>query len=214
MPFTTEEFLLLFEDYNTSVWPMQLIWYLLGLFAISYLLIKKTIKGTVVNIILALLWFWMGAVYHFLYFTSINPMAYLFGILFIMQSGIFIWAGVIGKELAYLVKFDLKGITGLLFLIFTIVLYPILSHSLGHEYPRTPTFGLPCPTTIFTFGILLFAAKKVRWYIFIIPLLWSFIGFSAAINLSMKEDYSLVIVGIIGAIFLFFSGDTEKAVKE
>lgn len=213
MPFTTEEFLLLFEDYNTSVWPMQLIWYVLGLFAISFLFIKKVTTGVLVNLILALLWFWMGAVYHFLYFSSINPMAYLFGILFIVQSAIFIWAGVIGKELAYRVKFDLKGLTGLLFLIFTIVVYPILSYSFGHVYPRTPTFGLPCPTTIFTFGILLFAANKVKWYVFIIPLLWSFIGFSAAIDLSMKEDYSLVVAGVIAALFLIFSGNSKEAVE-
>ncbi len=213
MPFTTEEFLLLFEDYNTSVWPMQLIWYLLGLFAISFLFVKKATTGVLINLILALLWFWMGAVYHFLYFSSINPMAYFFGIFFILQSAIFLWAGVIGKELPYRVKFNLKGITGLLFLIFTIVIYPILSYTFGHVYPRTPTFGLPCPTTIFTFGILLFAANRVRWYVFIIPLLWSFIGFSAAIDLSMKEDYSLVIAGIIAALFLLFSGNSKEISK-
>lgn len=32
-----------------------------------------------------------------------------------------------------------------------------LSMRLGDGYPLSPTFGLPCPTTIFTFGIFLLA---------------------------------------------------------
>lgn len=210
MPFTTEEFLNLFEEYNLSLWPLHMILYSLGIFAILFIMLRKRTEGVVVNVMLAILWFWMGAVYHLLYFSTINPMAFLFGILFIVQSGIFIWAGVLGNQLRYRWKLDLKGITGLLFVIFSFLIYPFLSAFFGHLYPQTPTFGLPCPTTIFTFGILLFSAKKVSWYIFIIPLIWSFIGFFAAVNLSMKEDYSLLIAGLIGALFLIFSRDPEK----
>lgn len=210
MPFTTEEFLNLFEEYNLSLWPLHMILYSLGIFAILFIMMRKRTEGVAVNVMLAILWFWMGAVYHLLYFSTINSMAFVFGILFIVQSAIFIWTGVLGNQLVYRWKLDLKGLTGLLFVIFSFLIYPFLSSFFGHSYPQTPTFGLPCPTTIFTFGILLFSAKKVPWYIFIIPLLWSFIGFSAAVNLSMKEDYSLLIAGLIGALFLIFSSYPEK----
>ena len=211
MPFTTEEFLNLFEEYNLSLWPLQMLLYLLGIFAIFFIMLRKRTEGVVVNVVLAILWFWMGAVYHLLYFSTINSLAFLFGILFIVQSAIFIWSGVLGKQLVYRWKLNSRGIIGLLFVIFSFLIYPFLSSFFGHSYPRTPTFGLPCPTTIFTFGILLFSAKKVPWYIFFIPLLWSFLGFTAAITLSMKEDYSLLIAGIVGGLFLIFSRYPETS---
>ncbi len=213
MPFTTEEFLNLFEEYNLSLWPLHMILYTLGIFAILFIMIRKRTEGVVVNIILAILWFWMGAVYHLLYFSTINSLAFLFGILFIAQSAIFIWTGVLGKQLAYRWQLNARGITGLLFVIFAFLIYPFLSAFFGHSYPRTPTFGLPCPTTIFTFGILLFSARKLSWYIYAIPLIWSLIGFSAAINLSMKEDFSLLIAGIVGTLFFIFSRFPEKEVR-
>jgi hypothetical protein len=214
MPFTSEEFLNLFEEYNLSLWPLQMLLYSLGIFAIIFIMLRKRTEGVVVNVVLAILWFWMGAVYHLLYFSTINSLAFLFAILFIAQSVVFIWTGVLGDQLVYRWKLDARGITGLLFVIFSFLIYPFLSAFFGHSYPQTPTFGLPCPTTIFTFGILLFSAKKVPWYTFIIPLLWSFIGFSAALNLDMKEDYSLLVAGIVGTLFLFFSRYREGKIRK
>jgi hypothetical protein len=81
------------------------------------------------------------------------------------------------------------------------VIYPLLGYFLGHVYPSSPTFGLPCPTTIFTIGTLLLAGKTPR-AVFIIPLLWSVIGFKAAISLGAEEDTFLLLSGAIGAAFL------------
>jgi hypothetical protein len=78
----------------------------------------------------------------------------------------------------------------------------MLGHLLGHQYPYSPTFGLPCPTTIFTFGILLFINKKISLLTIIIPLLWSIIGFGAALKLTIYEDYGLLIAGVLGSILL------------
>jgi hypothetical protein len=42
------------------------------------------------------------------------------------------------------------------------VVYPLLGIRFGHSYPRAPLFGVaPCPTTIFTFGLLLWATRSV-----------------------------------------------------
>lgn len=214
MQFTSQEFLNLFEEYNLSLWPLQMLLYSLGIFAITFIMLRKRTEGVAVNVMLAILWFWMGAVYHLLYFSTINSLAFFFGILFIIQSAIFIWSGVLGDQLVYRWKLDSRGITGLLFVVFSFFIYPYLSAFYGHSYPQTPTFGLPCPTTIFTFGILLFSAKKLAWYIFIIPLLWSFIGFYAALNLDMKEDYSLLVAGVVGTLFLIFSRYSEGKNRE
>lgn len=68
---------------------------------------------------------------------------------------------------------------------------------LGHNYPSTSIFCLPCPITIFTIGAFLLANRPPK-YVAVIPLLWSVIGFSASISLGVEEDVSLLIAGLIG----------------
>jgi hypothetical protein len=64
-------------------------------------------------------------------------------------------------------------------------------------------FGVaPCPTAIFTFGLLLWVVDSVPAYLLIIPLLWSFLGMSAAINLQVPQDYGLVVAGVLGTALI------------
>ncbi len=204
MPFSTEEFLQVFEQYNRAVWPMQLILFLLGALAVIFLFRKKSKNRMVVNGVLGFFWAWMGVVYHWIHLTEINPAAYIFGGFFVLQGVLFLWSGFYRKGPAYGFQMDLKGIMGMLLLFYAMVAYPFLAYFFGHTFPQSPTFGLPCPTTIFTFGILLFSVERPAWYLFSIPFLWSLIGFSAAVNLSIKEDWGLVLAGLIAVLFFLF----------
>jgi hypothetical protein len=210
MPFTTDEFLNVFEQYNLWVWPMQLILNLLAIVAFWFLVFGKKNKSKVINAILVFLWLWMGMVYHLLFFSEINKAAYIFGFLFLVQSFLFAWYGLIkAKNIKYQFRLDVYGVLGLLFIIYALIVYPILSIYFGHEYPKMPTFGLPCPTVIFTIGILLFAFDRIPGIVILIPFLWSLIGFFAAVNLTIKEDFGLLIAGILGtAVLLFFRRKT------
>ncbi len=101
LPFTSEEFLNVFADYNQTVFPMQVVLFLLALAAI-YMLFKKAIWADMaITSILAFFWIWMGLVYHILFFSSINKAAYLFGTLFIVEGGLFLWNGVYRKKLSF-----------------------------------------------------------------------------------------------------------------
>lgn len=205
MPFSIEEFLGIFERYNQRVWPLQVILILLAILLLILIFINKKNSNKVINSILAIFWFWMGVVYQLLFFSTINKAAYLFGILFIIQGLIFIWFGVLKPDnLNYKIRLDNIGFIGILFILYALLIYPVLAVYFGHTYPQMPTFGLPCPTVIFTFGVLLFSEKRLPWYLFSIPFLWSLIGFSAAVNLGIKEDFGLVIAGILGSVILFF----------
>jgi hypothetical protein len=53
--------------------------------------------------------------------------------------------------------------------------------------------------------MLLFSIRRVHWYVILIPFLWSLVGFAAALELNMKEDYGLVIAGVVGTIILLFT---------
>ena len=203
LPFSTEQFLEVFKTYNTFIWPAQIVAYLLGGLAI-YLAFRKTAgSNRVISLILSSFWLWMGAVYHLIFFSSINTAAYGFGVLFIIQGLLFFEVGVWKDWLKFRLEWSPFGITGGILIIYAMLIYPIIGAKLGHGYPYAPMFGVaPCPATIFTFGILLWTTNKISWWILVIPVLWSVIGFTAAINLGILEDTGLLVAGILGILLL------------
>jgi len=80
----------------------------------------------------------------------------------------------------------------------------------GHVYPLAPTFGLPCPTTIFTFGILLMSVGRLPYVILIIPVLWSVIGSFAIVSFGIKEDAGLLVAGLFTTAALIYKGKTSS----
>ena len=203
LPFSLEEFLSIFEVYNRSIWPMQIVLYLLALIAVIFAVKKTAFSNKTISGILAFLWLWTGLVYHLSYFTSINKAAYVFGVLCIVQGLIFIYTGVFRPSLSFQFQPDVKGIVGSIFILYALVIYPVLGYLLGHVYPASPTFGAPCPTTIFTFGLLLWTDKIFPKYVLAIPLLWSIVGFTAALSLTIREDIGLLIAGLLGTLLIF-----------
>lgn len=195
LPFSVEQFMELFKSYNQSVFPLQFFFYILA-FTIVFLSVKR-IKGAdrIINVILSFFWLWMGIVYHLLFFSTINTAAYVFGGLFIVQGLLFLYFGVIKQKLAYRLTNNAFGVAGAAIVIFALFIYPLLGYLLGHVYPYLPTFGVPCPTTIFTFGVLLWSYDRVPKLILLIPFLWSLLGFSAATMLGIQEDIALLITG-------------------
>ena len=202
IPFTTEEFLGIFELYNVAVWPSQVILYGLAVIALVALFRNDTRARQVLFAVLSLLWAWVGTVYHITYFSTINKAAYGFGLLFLIQSLVFVYVGIIRGKLSFDIRFDAYTIIGMTFVAYALVGYPLVGILQGHTYPKSPTFGVPCPTTIFTFGVLLFSAHRVSFFVLLIPFLWSIVGFSAAFNLSIYEDIGLIISGIVSTVIL------------
>jgi hypothetical protein len=203
LPFTVEQFLAVFQSYNEAIWPAQVVAYVLGALAVMLALRKTGAAGRIISLILVLFWVWMGAVYHIAYFSAINKAAYVFGAAFVIQGLLFLILGIITPRLTFQFKPDFYSFTGLIFILYAMVIYPVLGYFLGHGYPRSPSFGVaPCPATIFTFGILLWADKKVPKVVLIIPLLWSIIGFFAALSLSVREDIGLVVAGVAGTVLI------------
>ncbi|MBD3318922.1 hypothetical protein GF342_03350 [Candidatus Woesearchaeota archaeon] len=160
-------------------------------------------KNLFVSGILAFLWLWSGIVYHVLFFTSINDAAYFFGVLFIIQGLLFVLA-MVKNSLSFAFRKDAYGVLALLFVLYALLVYPFLNYVFGHWWPVNPTFGLPCPLTIFTFALLLLTDKPIPKYLVIIPLAWSFVGASAAVFLGIIEDYGLLVVGVLGTFALWW----------
>lgn len=197
IPFSKEAFLEVFRQYNLAVWPAQFILVGIGLVCVYVVFLRKPIAGKVVFLTLCFLWLWMGVVYHAILFSAINPAAYLFGFLFVIQASMFFHFGISRQALEFDSGHGWEKWAAIIILTYSLFIYPLLGFVFGHGYPNGPTFGVPCPTTIFTFGILLLAAGRLPWWIIVIPLFWSVIGFFAALNLGMPEDYGLLPSGIV-----------------
>jgi len=199
LPFTTAQFLELFAEYNDAVWPLQAVLLLLGLVAAGAAFRPRPFSRRLVPLSLGLLWAWAGLIWHLTFFRLINPLAGVFGLMYLVQAGLFLQLAVRPGPVSFKATRTARGLAGGVLLVLALVLYPLLARMLGHGYPLTPTFGLPCPTTIFTLGLLLWAEPAVPLRLLPIPLGWAALGMSAALQLGMREDLAL---GAAGAVAL------------
>jgi hypothetical protein len=211
LPFTSQQFFAVFERYNTVIWPIQVIAYALGAGAVALSLFRPSTSLRAVSLsngsryadmtaagILALMWLWIGIVYHFMYFSSINGLAPVFGLLFILEGLLLQWEGVLRKRLVFHARPNAAGVLGALLILYSMVIYPFIGHLAGHGYPRSPSFGVtPCPATIFTFGLLLWSGRRVPKRLLIVPALWAAVGTFAAIGLGVYEDLGLTAAALI-----------------
>jgi hypothetical protein len=203
-PFTLEQFLGVFGRYNQAVGLMTWVLYYLAALLVVKMLRRSGATGQWITYALAFLWAWMGIVYHWAFFTSINSAAYLFGALFLLQAAALLYAGHRHPSLHFKATNTVSGIVGGGMMVYALIIYPILGGLAGHEYPRGPIFGLPCPTTIFTFGVLLWSDRRVPVWLLVIPAAWSVLGTSAAVSFGIVEDFGLIFAGILGTTMILW----------
>lgn len=206
LPFTVEQFHGVFRDYNIAVWPAQWFFVAMALMAVAAVLRPRPWSGVAVSAILGLLWAWIAVAYHVAFFARINPAAYAFAALSIIGAGVFIWQRVIQRRLTFQWVPGPRATAGGALIVFALVLYPIWAALAGHPYPETPTYGLPCPTTIFTIGLLCFAMPPTPRSPLIVPLPWCLVGAQAALFLGVQPDLGLIAAGVVGAALLATAG--------
>jgi hypothetical protein len=205
MPFTAAEFFDVFRRYNEAVWPLQLLLVAAGLVVVVLALRSHPDTGRIAMLVMALLWLWMGVVYHLAFFRRINPAASLFGVVSVVQAALLVWLGARAKHVTLLVRHDRVGAAGALLILYALVLYPVVGFLAGHRYPAAPTFGVPCPTTIFTFALLLWVEPPPPKAVVIIPALWAAIATVAAAQLGVPQDFGLTIAAMIAVPIILFS---------
>ncbi|MCF8358917.1 MAG: DUF6064 family protein [Prolixibacteraceae bacterium] len=201
LPFTSEQFFQIINDYNTTLFPAQIIIPLIGLIILGLLHSKNGFKDKTIGLFLGMVWLWIGFAYHLAFFTSINKAAYGFGVLFILQ-GIFFIIEVFRNKLQFQFNKSVKDYIGYFFILFGLIIYPVISFFLESSFSQTITLGLPCPTTIMTFGFLMLTGKKLSKYLIIIPIIWAIIGTGAATKFGVYHDYLMPLAAIITTIFL------------
>lgn len=205
LPFDVTQFFAAFAKYNTAVWPAQVVLLGMGAVAVAVAWHSKASAGMdrAVGAVVASLWVWMGLVYHVGFFRAINPAAVPFGALFVAQGLLLLWGGTLRHDLRFDVQPGVRSAAGAALLAYAFLIYPLLNAIAGHAYPAAPTFGLPCPTTIFTLGLLLWADGP-RWSLLAVPLGWSVVGGSGAMLLHVPADYGLLAAGATVGVLSFY----------
>ena len=191
MPFTSEELLRTFGGYNAAFWPVSALLFALAVLMVALTFVRPRAVDRVGAGFLSLLWAWTGVGFHLVFFTAINPAAFLFGALFLAQAVLFARAAISGKGVPMRPAADKRLAMALALVGYALVGYPLVSLAVGHRYPGMPTFGLPCPTTLLTVGMLA-TVRHCPPHLLVIPAAWSLIGWSAAWQLGMAEDHGLL----------------------
>jgi len=203
LPFTQPQFFAVFARYNEGVMPAQLALLLLGVSAYGALVVRRRDSDRVISAILAGLWAWGGLVYHRMYFSDVDPAAGMFALLFLAGAIAFAWAGVVRRRMVFDAPRRSHRVAGHALIAYALAGYPLLSLVLGRAYPEVPTFGLPCPTTIFTIGVLAFLSAPLPRYVFIVPVAWALVGTQAAFLLGVYEDLGLIVAALAGVWLAF-----------
>jgi hypothetical protein len=201
LPFTGEAFFDIFRAYNEAVWPAQLLLMVLALLAVALVWRPRAGSSVAVSAVLALLWAWLALAYHLVFFARINPLAYGFAAASLAGALVIFWQGVIGRRLRFRRVAGLRGTAGAALIGFALVVYPLWSWQAGHPWPAMPTFGLPCPTTLFTIGMLAFLEQPHPRSVYVVPVLWALVGSQAAFLLDVPQDFALVPAAVAGLVF-------------
>ena len=204
LPFTESQFLALYGAYNTALWPATLaLWIVTCAFVIQ--LARGRARAGPLCALAAVHWLWSGLVYHAIFFTRINTAAWLFALLFLGQAFAFVAYGIMQSRVTFTLTRTPRHALASLFMIYSL-LYPGLVAIAGHPFPRGPAFAVPCPTALFTAGLLLAAEPPVPRWLFVVPIAWSVIGGTAAFSLGVIPDLMLFAAAVCLALYALMPG--------
>jgi len=95
---------------------------------------------------------------------------------------------------------------------YALLLYPSIAMMSGQRYPAMPTFGLPCPTTIFTLGLLMWT-RAAPTILLIIPLLWALIATQVAVQFAVYEDFGLTLAALAALALVFANRRSRHVIQ-
>lgn len=212
LPFSHDAFLGVFEAYNAAIWPAQIAAYALCLLAVLLAFRPLPGSGRVVAALLAAAWLWNGVAYHMLQFAKINWAAWIFGFFFVVEGTMLLATGVLRGRLAFRFTRSAAGWAGLVLIAFALVAYPLIGMFAGQPWPRMAFAGVaPCPTAIFTLGLLLLAEGRVPIHLLVLPLLWSLVGGSAAWLLAIPQDLALPAAALLTVVLAWRKNRLNRA---
>lgn len=192
LPFTQNQLFDVFATANTGTSMISTIIGYIGAFALVGLR-SRSPKWTrpVLFGFLAFLWGWIAIGFFWGPFRFLASSARPFGILFLVQAAIFLRLAARRRSPRPIPLPIWRRRLGAALEIYALAVYPILGLWSGHGLADLPWFGIaPCPSTIWTLGVLV-GIGECGVEAFIIPLLWCAVGLVAATFLGVAQDWGL-----------------------
>jgi hypothetical protein len=193
-----------FGSYNEAIWPMQVIGYVLGIIAIFWGIKRIKYSDNIIMLILSYFWLWGGFVFCIVFFAPDYKVFYILGPLLIIQGILFLFFGLRSYKLLpfFTFRVDMYGIIGAIYILYALIIYPFIGYLTGHPFSNHPVFGVaPCPVCIFTFGLFMWARKRLPIGILVVPLIESVAGIIPCVW-GLYADIGLVIGGIGGFLLI------------
>lgn len=207
LPFTREQFFDLFAEYNTALWPALVVLWVASAVVSLLLASSRRPPDRWVSALLAAHWTWSAVAYHAVFFTRINPAAWVFAALFLVQAGLFLHVGVVQGRLSFASRRGAWTVVAWVLVVYSLA-YPAINAAHHLTWSAIPAFGVPCPTTLYTAGLLLLA-RGASWRLSIVPVIWTAIGGSAALVLGVWTDFALPVAGAALAVAAIQTGSAR-----
>jgi Family of unknown function (DUF6064) len=196
-------FLAMYDRFNAAVWPMQLVWYASAVAMVGLALWPRRHASQLICLLAAAYLTWVGVAFFGMLDSGMGVLdgvvnlAWLWAATFILEALLFLVAGIVRRDLLIAPRWDLSSVLGAVFILYALVAYPIIGMLGGHPLGSLPVFGLaPCPTIIFTFGLLLWARPPTPKYLLLLPLAWALNATPTDLAMGIVADVGLVVAGV------------------
>ncbi len=201
VPFTQQQFLDVFGAYNSTAWPVVIALWLVTL-AFGVRLVRGQAGSVTLSALAAVHWAWSGLVYHALFFTDINPAAWLFAGAFLLEAYAFVWFGMVRRTLVFeWGRTARHAVAGVLFA-YSLALSisgagvgPRCSHG-RHSLPslvQRHSLRRRCCSPLFV---------RLRLLVFVIPVIWATLAGTAAIALGVTPDLMLFVAAVCLIVYV------------
>jgi hypothetical protein len=193
-----QQFFAMFAQANTAVWPTQVAWYILAIAAMALAIRPFPGSSRLIAGFLSVYYLWVAIVFFAIYYTPLNDHSPAYAAMFALGGALFLLAGVVLQDLEFQAKWDLLGVVGGMIMLYALA-YPLIDALTGHYFPAAPVFGVaPCPSAIFTAGLLLWTRPGMPMYVLVVPLVWLMAQTpAAALAMSVVADVARVPIGVL-----------------
>ncbi|WP_340115684.1 DUF6064 family protein [Pelagibius sp. 7325] len=172
-PFNAEVLASLYAQYNTAIWPAQVLALAAALIAVWLTLSPQPWSGRALGAILALGWLWCGAAFFLRHMASLDFMAQIYGWAFIAEAVLLLWALVWRGGTLHAAGGRLGGLA-LALAAASLFGLPLVSGLAGPGFAAAGVVGVaPAPTVLLTLAVLLLMPGRTRWLLLVIPALWA-----------------------------------------
>ncbi len=193
MPMTPEVWFRLFERLNSEVWPWQLL--VLALFLAGTDALRRG-QSRIAGVLLGLGWLWVALSFQFNLHAELSPAGDWLGWAFVVQAVLLVIVGWCGRLVW---RAGPRALAGLLLLVLSVFLYPLLGPLTGRSWAGVEIVGTaPDPTLLATLALLL-TTPRLPWLLVPIPVL---AGLYSALTWWAMEWLPGMTVGVLVIIFL------------